>query len=142
MTFTPINRGKTPSPAGFSATPSDSVRLASYRPSQFGKQLLIIWLGCEVASAIGLSDRRETVSVLTDDSSARRRVAIKPDLHGEFYAAKKLRAYSVHLDATASALLMGDGFFFSNIIGPEGLQFDRQMVAFTLPELRKRGQRP
>ena len=136
MTFTPINRGKAAPAAGFSATPPDSVRLASYRPSKQSKRLLIIWLGTEVASAIGLRDRREMVEILSDDSGGTMRVAIRRSADGEFFASKKLRAYSVHLDAAASALLVGDELIGRGIVGPDRLQIEGDMVVFAMPDAR------
>lgn len=139
MTFTPINRGKAAPAAGFSATPPDSVRLATYRPSKVSKRLLIIWLGDEVATAIGLRDRREMVEILSDNSGETLRVAIRRSADGEFFASKKLRAYSVHLDAAASALLVDDELIGRGIIGPDQLRIEGDMVAFDLPEGRTTG---
>ncbi len=142
MTFTPIVRGRAAPAAGFSATPPDSIRLSSYRPAKNSKWLLVIWLGTEVASAMGLEDRREMVEILSDNSGGNLRVAIRRSADGEFFASKKLRAYSVHLDAAATASLNGDGLIGHGVIGPDRLQVERETVIFVMPGFRVAGGKP
>lgn len=139
MTFRPIARGGPRILDGMSATPSDSIRLNTYRMRSGGRQLLIIWLGDEVAQAIRLHERRHMVSVLTDGFGSDLKVAIDNTDGGEFCAAKKLRAYSVHLDAGATKSLLGDHYVAADIIGPDDLVIDGKMVSFAMPPLVKRG---
>lgn len=79
------------------------------------------------------------VEVLSDNSRRTLRVAIRRSADGEFFASKKLRAYSVHLDSAASELLVGDELIGRGIIGPDQLRIEGDMVVFEMPEGRAAG---
>ena len=134
MTFTPIRRPTPLQPEPFATTPGGSIRLASHLTRSGGSSpLLIFWLSLEVAEAIGLVEKREAVSLLVDNSCAILRVAIQRNPHGDFRAARRSNAYSVHTDTITAGRLLGEDGYVWDIVGHEHLSFSPNMVVFPLP---------
>jgi hypothetical protein len=132
MTLTPINRGMRAALNGSSATAPDSIRFSPYPIRPNGPRLLVIWLGEHVAAKLGLTERRETVKIFLDESGPRYRLAIKRDPLGQFFAARKLRAYSVHLDAAASEAVLKRSDHRLYSIDPSAIRHSPNMVDFPL----------
>lgn len=134
MSFVAIERTHTQPAANKGGTPVDGLRLASHRMRKNGPELLIIWVGEQLAASIGLVERRESVSLYLDQSGRAPRLAFRCDPSGQFIAARRLRGFSIHADARTSRKIMGISRYLWTVIPRENLAVEDGQVSFDIPQ--------
>lgn len=135
MTFQKLQRAVPPRPQGFCATPDDAIRLTSYRPRAASRRVLVIWIGATLGADFGFVAKREGVSLLTGRTDSALRVAIERDANGQFWASRKMRAFSIHIDSFTAEDLLKHARFPSGIIPPQEIQLEAGRLIFSLPLL-------